>query len=126
MSEKIVVGGRECAFLQQQNVFDELVWRIEGYRPFPAVVAQIPTWLDHNGKWRELGSVGGGTLIDWPTEADARAFARQHADPPAEPSDIESRKAEFRAWFALHFGGCVNELQADQIADKAADIFTKG
>jgi DNA-directed RNA polymerase subunit RPC12/RpoP len=79
VEQPIVIGDRYCVFVERANVFDELTWRIEGLRRIPKGQCQIPAYLDHNGEWRELGTIGAGTLIDWPTESAARAFAEQAA-----------------------------------------------
>lgn len=78
-SERIVVDGRECRFVEGRNVFGETVCRIEGFLPLPGRAVQCPPWLDHQGQWRELGTLTAGTMIDWPTREAAVAFATKQA-----------------------------------------------
>lgn len=74
-----LIGGRIPEVMPTANLFDEAVWRIYGLRSLPGGVAQMPAILDRNGKWREIGDIGSGSLIDWPTEAAAIEFVREVA-----------------------------------------------
>jgi hypothetical protein len=72
------IAGRVPVVERGRSVFSEAVWRISG--TFPNGLKQLPAYLDHKGEWREIGSIGAGTLIDFPTEAAALAFARECAE----------------------------------------------
>lgn len=74
-----LISGRQPKIIPTKNMFDEPVWRIDGLRSLPGRTAQMPAILDHNGKWREIGDIGAGTLIDWPTEAAAIQFIHEQA-----------------------------------------------
>lgn len=76
------IDGRKVRIVSFRNVFDEWVYRIDGFRPLPPGTCQIPTTLARDGKWRELDDIGAGTQFEFVTQQEAEQFASEQAEPP--------------------------------------------